>query len=315
MFKGFRKIILSIIFLLGLISLQFILADDSYQVTVSVTNGLPQILDVNICESDTCTKYIEEGIILPGESTFVIQVKGYDPNGVMDINWDATIIHIFNEGFALDTNDDFDGNLDYRKYSSVDGYLIQDGEGCVSSSDTTSEINCFTFNDEIFSYGFMPGGVSIYIQLFDNSGEDATYLLEYVDDFNGIEITQSLGLALTIDDVTGLTYSGAPGDINVPFYNSDNDSNYFEVINESNVNIDLNLSHTDLINDENNDLIIDKMYIHGDSTDINFGDGYIALPVNLERGSGMSLKTYLDIPVGTTSGAYAGTFGIAAEAH
>ncbi len=318
MFNGKSNVILIFVFIFIFLfsGLNFISSEDTFDVGVSVSNGVPEIQDVNVCEVDTCSKYIDE--IIPGNSTFVLQVQGYDPNGIIDINWDATVVHIYAEGLSFDSNVDFDGNLDYRKYSvntslteEYNGFIFEDGEGCTSSSTSVSEVKCLKFTEDIFTYGFALGGANIYVQIFDNADEDSDYDLMFLEDVNGLNIGLSLSFAIGISDEHGITYSGAPGDENVEFYNADNTSNYFDITNESNTNIDLNLSHTDLLYDLNNSITIDKEYIHGNKKDQNFGLGSLFLPVNLGIDATMQLKTYLDIPVGIPSGAYSGTLGVA----
>ncbi len=309
------------------ISLNNIYAGNSENVDVgvNVSNALPQILDVNICESGVCSKYL--GNITPGASSFYLQINAYDPNGYSDINWAATQIHIFKSDFSLDTNEEFDGNIDYKKLTlnttplplgegdSYNGFIEEDGQGCVSNQDFTEEINCYLVNEDVFTAGFAVGGANVYIKIFDINGESATYLLNYLADTNGLNIIQTLDFSLSVDDMYGIVYSGATGDENVPFFNYETDSNYISIVNESNVSVDLNFSHTNLVDDSNVDNIIDKKYIHADnSKDINFESGSV-IGGSLDRQEGMNLRTVLDIPEGTHSGSYSGTMGIGISAN
>lgn len=287
-------------------------------VTATVGNENPIIVDINICDGN-CGKYKE---ISPG-SEFVIAVAARDPNGLDDINWDATEIEIYT---TSDTNADAN-SWDHIILKMSDGSLTQVSEayGCIAarhgSEQPPYDLNCFKIEASDWTVKFLEGGADVYVKIYDEYTTPASSELElaYVANSNGIEVLGTTGI--TLDTQTG-TFSGSPNSQDNAFTSGQTGNGYIKVTHNGNQDLNLGMEVSDLTSDIytiwdsniswylSNDTTNSEPFTHGDARDTIIG--------KWERGTcpdanTTNIYTWLDIPPGTPAGDYNGIFTITSE--
>ncbi len=291
---------------------------DSVTVTATVGNASPSVGGMAVCSTD-CSG---AKTIAPG-TAFTIGVGAIDPNGNSDINWDATEIEIYTAG---DTNADVE-SWDHIILSLPAGtlsYADTNADGCSAeiAPNPDVDVNCFAIEAGDWTVKFLEGAAKVWIKIYDKSAIPASgeFEVDYNAEANeGLIVSGTTGIS--VDTTTG-TFSGSADSTDNAF-TSNTTNNYIAVTHNGNQNLELKIDPDDLNSGE--DIIGDSnisWYLSDDAgSSTPFSAGVVDDTIHSAWARGTSptasvddVYTWLDIPAGTPSGDYSGSYAISSEA-
>jgi len=271
----------------------------SSQVCGTQPNNAPLINWINVCDSGSgCGP---SKTLNPGDA-FVVDVNVFDPDN--DLNWDSTRIEFYPTADSNGASADWDHITLNPATSTASQY------GCDAGTSGTGDDNCFSVTSSDWTTKFAKGGTDVYARVCDTHGGCGNLELT-----SGITVN-AYPQGFSFD--SNFSFSGLP-DSNNNALNSAGSNAYLLITNTSNVSIDVNMLVGNLTSGSDN-ITYNNMHwkLTAGAPGTYFASTFAAgtgdvVKASLSRGSyptngTQNLYAWLNIPLGTPSGTYTGTY-------